>query len=374
VVGGGDRPTLAGAARFSGHCLLVIGLLYVVGRVVLAMPLVFLSLFAALLLTSLLMPVTNGLARLLPRSLAALASVLLGVGVVGGLLAFIIPRTVSRISESSDTLARRAEHLARQLTRLVPGPQPTLEELGTRVEQWVRQHAQELALGAASGLTELTTVLSGVLLTVVLVFFFVKDGQGLARAALSPLPPERRRLARAAVDRAWLTLSRWVRGTVLVAFIDAASIGVGLLLLRVPLALPLALLTFLGAFVPVIGALVGGTVAVLVAWALVGVKAALITLALVLAVQQVEGNILQPIIMGRVLPLHPAVVLLAVTAGTLLAGVAGAFVAVPLSAAVTAGMQAFFAEQRKRSPRDESRSDDLEDAPDGGDVQPPAHH
>jgi hypothetical protein len=185
------------------------------------------------------------------------------------------------------------------------------------------------------------------LLVLALTFFFVRDGSGMVRSAFSLLPPRRRRLAFAASDRAWRTLSQWVRGTVLVALIDAVGIGVGLMVLGVPLALPLALLTFLGAFVPVIGALVAGVVAVLVAWATVGTRDALITLGIVLAVQQVEGNILQPMVMGRVLPLHPAVLLLAVTAGAVVGGVAGAFVAVPLLATVTAGTQAFLAEGRK---------------------------
>ncbi|MFP2902784.1 AI-2E family transporter, partial [Corallococcus sp. 4LFB] len=305
----GSQPTLAGVARFCGRGLLIAGFVYVVSQVVQAMPLVFVSLFTTLLVTSLLMPVADRLGRFLPRTVAALASLLLAVGVVGGLLAFIIPRTVARISANSDTLARRLENLARSLAGLLPGPRTTLNDLGVEAEGWVRRHAQELALGAASGLSSIAGVLTGLFLVLALVFFFVKDGRGMVSAALAPLSPERRRMTRAALEGAWRTLSGWVRGTVLVALIDAVGIGVGLLLVRVPLALPLALLTFLGAFVPIIGALVAGVVAVVVAWALVGMKAAIIVLAIVLAVQQLEGNVLQPFIMGRVLPLHPAVVL-----------------------------------------------------------------
>jgi predicted PurR-regulated permease PerM len=370
----GSQPTLAGVARFSGRCLLIAGFVYVAGRVVQAVPLVFVSLFIALLVTSLLLPVADWLGRFLPRALAALAALLLGVSVVGGLFAFIIPRTIARITANSDTLARRIENLVRSLSIYLPGPQTTLDELGTQAEQWVRQNAQELAMGAASGLTSVAMVLTGVLLVLALVFFFMKDGHGLVRSALAPLSPERRRLARAALERAWLTLSRWVRGTVLVALIDAVGIGTGLLILRVPLALPLALLTFLGGFIPVIGALVAGVVAVVVAWALVGLKAALITLAIVLAVQQLEGNVLQPFIMGRVLPIHPAAVLLAVTAGTLLAGVSGAFVAVPLLAALTAGLQGYLAEQREAPASRDTGPDEPEGPADGMDAYPPAHH
>lgn len=371
------HPTLEGLARFSGRCLLVGGLLYVVGHVVRSLPFVFVSLFIALLLTSLLQPVTDWLTRRrLPPLVAALATVLLAVAGVGGLLAFIIPRTVARISSHVDLLAERARHLAVSLTRLVPGQKPSLDELGLHAERWVRQHAQELALGAASGLTTAATVLVGMMLVLVLTFFFMKDGRGLVRSALSPLPPRRRQLALAAGERAWRTLGQWVRGTVLVALADAVGVGVGLLVLGVPLALPLALLTFLSAFVPIIGALVAGALAVLVAWATMGTQDALLTLAIVLAVQQLEGNVLQPLVMGRVLPLHPAMVLLAVTAGVLLGGVAGAFVAVPLLAAVTAGTQAFLAEGRtlRARTRERERAGPREPPPAGPDGQWPAPH
>lgn len=356
------RPSLAGAARFSGRCLLVAGFVFVLGYIVSRLPLVFLPVFVALLFTSLLQPVTDWFARhRVPRSLAALAAVLLAVVLIGGLLAWIVPRTVSQLAANSDTLAQRAESLVRSLTRLLPGEQLTLDQVGERAEQWVGQHSRAITTGAASGVTALLTLLSGMLLSLVLTFFFLKDGSTLRRAALSPLSPERRRLARAATGRAWGTLGGWVRGTVVVALIDAVGIGVGLLILGVPLALPLALLTFLSAFVPVIGAVFAGAVAVLVAWATDGTRDALITLGIVLAVQQLESNVLQPMVMGRVLPLHPAVVLLGVTAGGLLAGIAGAFVAVPLLAALTAGAQALFEETREPPGRGETPPEEPED-------------
>lgn len=368
------HPTLAGMSRFCGRVLLVAGFLYVVGYVVQSLPLVFLSLFIALLLTSLLRPVADWLGRhRIPSSAAALASMLMGLTVVGGLLAFIIPRTISEVAEHADMLTERAQHLVRSLARFLPGQAPSLDELGRRVEQWGRQHAEEVATGAASGVTALSMGLTGLLLVLVLTFFFVRDGRGMVRTAFSVLSPMRRRLARAAADNAWGTLSRWVRGTALVALIDAAGIGIGLLILGVPLALPLALLTFLGAFVPVIGAVVAGVVAVLVAWATVGTQAALIALGIVLAVQQLEGNVLQPMIMGRILPLHPAVVLLAVTVGALVAGIAGALVAVPLLAAVTAGTQAFLAEGRQLRTRDTERVEPAQGPAVSEGAQPPAH-
>lgn len=132
----------------------------------------------------------------------------------------------------------------------------------------------------------------------------------------------------------WRVLARYARGMVVIAAVDAVGIGVALLVIGVPLALPLALLTFVAAFVPVLGATVAGAVAALVALAANGPMDALLVLAAVIAVQQAEGNLLEPLIMGHALRLHPAVVLIAVTAGALTAGVAGALIAVPLTAVI----------------------------------------
>jgi predicted PurR-regulated permease PerM len=369
------QPTLAGVARFCGRCLLVAGFLYVAGWIVRSLPLVFLSLFVALLLTSLLHPVAAWLGRRrLPPSLAALVAMLSGLVPVGGLLAFIIPRMASELSAHSDTLSQRAQHLVQSLDRFLPSQAPSVDELGAMATRWGRENAGMLASGAASGLTTLAAGLGGLLLVLVLTFFFVRDGRGMVGAALSLLSPERRRGARAAADKAWWTLSQWVRGTALVALMDATGIGLGLLILGVPMALSLALLTFLGAFVPVIGAVVAGMVAVLVAWATAGGQAALITLGIVLVVQQLEGNVLQPMVMGRILPLHPAVVLLAVTAGTLVAGISGAFVAVPLLAAVTAGMQALLAEAHEPRQRGVEHREEAEGSEASQEPSPPAHH
>ena len=130
----------------------------------------------------------------------------------------------------------------------------------------------------------------------------------------------------------WHTLVSYVRATVLVAFVDAVGIGIGLAVLRVPLALPLAALVFLGAFIPVIGATLTGVVAVLVALVTQGPVTALIVLAVVIAVQQLEGHVLQPLIMGRAVALHPLAVILAIATGVVVAGIVGGLVAVPLLA------------------------------------------
>jgi putative heme transporter len=173
-----------------------------------------------------------------------------------------------------------------------------------------------------------------VLLVFVLLFFLLKDGRGMWGWVLRRVS-DRSRPAFVEAGRAgWQTLAAYSRGIVAIAAIDASGIGLALVVLGVPLAFPLALITFLGAFVPIIGATVAGSVAVLVALAANGPATALLTAAAVIAVQQVEGNLLEPLIMKRQVRLHPVVVLVVVTAGTLLGGIAGAFVAVPIAAVV----------------------------------------
>jgi predicted PurR-regulated permease PerM len=185
--------------------------------------------------------------------------------------------------------------------------------------------------------------LTGFVLVLVVTFFFLRDGRRIWTYLVELLPVQARAPMAYAGDGAWGTLSGYVRATVLVAFIDAIGIGIGLWILQVPLAVPLAALVFLGAFVPIVGAFVSGSVAVLVA--LVDTPApgllegggfvkALMVLGLILLVQQVEGNVLQPVIMSRAVKIHALAVILAVTAGILVAGVIGALVAVPVVAVI----------------------------------------
>lgn len=150
------------------------------------------------------------------------------------------------------------------------------------------------------------------------------------------MPAHKQELVRASGKRAWDTLTAYVRGVVVIAVIDTIGIATGLVLLGVPFAFPLAVLVFFGAFFPIVGAFVSGLAAVLVALVTLGPTMALVVLGIVIAVQQLEGNVLQPVVMGHAVPLHPVVVLLAVTAGGLLAGIAGLAFAVPIAACLSA--------------------------------------
>jgi predicted PurR-regulated permease PerM len=182
-------------------------------------------------------------------------------------------------------------------------------------------------------------VLTGALLVLFATFFFLRDGRKIWRFIVRLLPVNARWSLSDAGDASWATLGAYVRATVLVAFIDALGIGLALLILRVPFPFPLAALVFLGAFIPIVGASVSGAVAVLVALVDKGWVVAVILLGAVILVQQLEGHVLQPIIMGRAVAIHPLAVIIGIASGVVLAGIIGALIAVPLIAVLNTGVR-----------------------------------
>ncbi len=320
------RLRLAGLA--SACVLATVGALFVLGYILVQLAPLTLAVAATLFLTALLYPVYIGLRRLkLPSALAARITLL------SLLTAIAIPVTVAWnaiAAQFSDLATRLSEGVARIRDLLASSGSPftpeQLDELGASASQWLQ------ASSLQSGARTITEVAGAILLSVVLLFFAFKDGSRMWGWTVSKAPENRRDLARDAGTQAWETLTRYARGTALIALIDALGIGAALLILNVPLAFPLALIVFVGAFVPILGATVTGSIAVLVALAANGPTTALLTLGAVILVQQIEGNLLEPLIMKRQVRLHPVVTLVAVTAGTLVWGIAGAFVAVPLTA------------------------------------------
>jgi predicted PurR-regulated permease PerM len=201
-------------------------------------------------------------------------------------------------------------------------------------EAWdaIQSNRNGILSGALSGTRIALEVLSGTAIALFATVFLLLDGPNIWRWCVRLFPRRSQQGVHEVGERSWLVLTAYVRGTVLIAFVDAVSIGLALAILRVPLAVPLAALVFVGAFVPIVGAFVSGFVAVVVALAARGPVVALLVLAAIIIVQQVEGHLLQPLVMGRLVRLHPLGVVVAVTAGTVLAGLVGAVVAVPLAA------------------------------------------
>ncbi|MCZ2857309.1 AI-2E family transporter [Blastococcus sp. VKM Ac-2987] len=296
----------------------------------LRLPLVTVAIAVALLLTAIVQPINRWLAaRGLPRALAALLSVLLLLGVLVGSGFLIGFRAADQLRNLTRPLAAGIDRIR---VWLIEGPLGLDPQQVTEARNAVVDRIFRLAPEPTAAASMALYALAAVILVAFLTFFLLKDGASMWAWVLRLVPARRREQVDGAGSAAWTTLSQYVRGVIIVALIDAVGIGAALLILGVPLWASLTLLTFLGAFVPLFGATVSGAVAVLVTLVTNGFTDAIIVLLAVLVVQQVEGNILQPLIVGRTLRLHPTVILVAVTAGSLLWGLAGALLAVPLVA------------------------------------------
>ncbi|BDZ42499.1 hypothetical protein GCM10025865_17980 [Paraoerskovia sediminicola] len=193
--------------------------------------------------------------------------------------------------------------------------------------------------GALAGVSQTADFVAGFFIMIVVLFFFLKDGPVIWEFLLRPFEGHRYERGRRVGTATISTLGGYVRGTAIVALVDAAGIGIGLAIVGVPLVLPLSVLVFLLAFIPLVGATLAGILAALVALVAVGPVEALIVVAIVVVVNQLEGDFLQPIVMGRTLSLHPLVILIALTAGTVLVGITGAVLAVPVAASIWRAIQ-----------------------------------
>ncbi|MEU1645761.1 AI-2E family transporter [Micromonospora zamorensis] len=323
-------PWLVRTAVLWSACLVVIVAgLYLLGKVAVLLAPLAIALAATIFLTALLDPVLLLLRRLhLPSALAALCTVLLLLGILVGVGALVWNLTASQFDQLSQELTQGVERSRDFVTSTLPVTEAQLDRLVDQARQGLSGSSPDPVAGARTA----TEVFGSALLALVLLFFLLKDGRSMWHWLVSRMSGATQPVMAEAGRAGWQTLGAYSRGTMLIAAIDALGIGLALVVLRVPLALPLALITFLGGFVPIIGATVAGAVAVLVALAANGPTTALLTLAAVIAVQQIEGNLLEPLVMKRQVRLHPAVILVAVTAGTLIAGIAGAFVSVPITA------------------------------------------
>jgi putative heme transporter len=330
------------AAGWSWRMLVIVAaaavVLWLVGR----LRLVLIPLAIALLLAALLTPAVRWLRRQahFPRSLATATVLVGGLIVVAGTLTLVITQFVNGFPD----LAAKSTDGIRQIQHwLKTGPlHLSNEQLGNTADaaqQWLDTHRDTLASGALSTAGTVVEVLASGFLVLFATFFFLRDGGRIWRFLVGLLPAAAREPMARAGERSWLTLVAYVKATVVVAFIDAVGIGLALLILRVPFALPLAALVFLSSFIPIVGATVSGAVAVLVALVTRGPLVALVVLIAVVLVQQLESHVLQPLIMGRAVAIHPLAVIVAIATGVVLAGIIGALVAVPVVAVLNTGIR-----------------------------------
>ncbi|GAA2331792.1 AI-2E family transporter [Dactylosporangium salmoneum] len=325
------------AGAWSWRVILFVVAAYLLLRVLGVLSVVVIPVAVALLLAALLEPAAAALrSRGVNRSLAAGTVLVTGLLVVGGGLTLIVQTFISQFDALATQVGQGVDQVQ---TWLGQGPlhlsDAQLSGAVDELRQTVTTHQGALTSGALSTAATLTEVLAGFFVVLFTLFFFLRDGGQIWQFLCRMLPrPARVPVARAG-HYSWHTLVSYVRATVLVAFVDAVGIGIGLAVLRVPLAA----LVFLGAFIPVVGATLSGGIAVLVALVTHGPVTALIVLGIVVAVQQLEGHVLQPLIMGRAVALHPLAVILAIATGVVTAGLVGGLVAVPLLAVVNTAVR-----------------------------------
>ncbi|NJQ00510.1 AI-2E family transporter [Streptomyces zingiberis] len=324
------------ASEVGWRLLVLAGTLWVAMQVISTVRLVVFSFVIGLLITALLQPTVAMLRRRgVPRGPATALTFVGGI-VFMGLIGWFV---VWQVMENIDNLSSQLQDGIQELKRwLLNSPFHVTEEQINQIAQnlsdAVGSNTEAITSAGLQGVTVVIEVASGLALAMFSALFLLYDGRKIWDWLLKLMPASARDGVAGAGPRAWLTLTAYVRGTVVVALIDAIFIGIGIYFLGVPMAVPLAVIIFLSAFVPLVGAVVSGALAVIVAIVTNGVFTALWVLVVVLAVQQIEGHVLQPLILGRAVRVHPLAVVLAVTAGGLVAGIGGAVVAVPLVAVV----------------------------------------
>ena len=331
-------PILRRASDWSWRLLVVAAAVLALVYFLAELRLVVLPVFVAVLIASILSPV----ARLLERRglRPALATWIVFGGfllVLGGILTLIVPATADEFADLGPVVSEGVDDVEQWL---VDGPldlsradlERYREEAGERASEFLRSSSGSVVKGAVA----VAETLAGIVLAFVLTFFFVKDGPKFQRWWLDHLPPDRRDVARDCAGAAWGALSGFLRGAAAIGVVEAIIIGLTLWLVGGSLVAPVMVLTFLAAFFPVVGAVVAGIVATLVALVTGGPGDALVVGIVCILVQQFDNDLLAPLIYGRFIHLHPVVVLVTITAGGTLGGIAGAFLAVPVAAVIAA--------------------------------------
>lgn len=336
-----DRTVVAGGMIKSASLwairLVVIGFfLYLLGEIIGSFWQGILPVVLSLIVCTVLSPIASKLRQFkFPSALASIISILLFVIIVGGIFSFVAPD----FARQSQSLYLQAVEGIQRLQLWAQGPPLNLNaaDIGSYVDEvanWIQQQAGSIAGSFISGVGTATNVVITLVVMTVMTFFFLKDGHKF-------LPWIRQATSRRAgwhlteaLTRGWNTLGGYIRAQALVSLIDAVVIGAGLYAVGVPLAMALAIITFMAGFIPLIGAIVAGALSVLIALVSLGFTEALIVLGLVLLVQQLEGNVLSPWLQSKAMNLHPVIVLVSVTVGGALFNLIGAFLAVPAAAMI----------------------------------------
>jgi predicted PurR-regulated permease PerM len=364
------EPIVRKAAAWSWRLLVIFAALLALLWVIARLEIIVVPVLLALMLSALLVQAVDWLdQRGAPRGGAVALVLLTGLAILGGIMTFVIsqfiiglPDLVNQVTRSIDTtrnwLIEGPLHLSRQ----------QIENAGNAAIQALQNNQAKLTSGALSTAATVTEILTAALLTMFTLIFFLYGGRNIWAYVTKIFPTDVRDRVRAAGNAGYGSLVGYVRATFLVALVDAVGVGTGLAIMSVPLALPLASLVFLGAFIPLVGAVVSGFLAVVVALLTKGFVYALMTLGVLIGVNQLEAHILQPLVMGRAVSIHPLAVVLAISTGGVLAGVVGALLAVPTVAFLNNAFQVLLADDpaaaAKRTEAPESEASILQAEPD----------
>jgi len=348
-----------GFGRVAMRSLQVLAVLAVVAVFVLVvtqLTLIVIPVLIALVLAAAISPLVSFLRRKgLPSMLATWIALVALVALLSGILWLVVRAVVNQWGDLRDQALEGFDELQAYVQNL---PFDITEEQIQSVRESLSGllASDAVGSGAIAGVSQTVDVVAGFFIMIVVLFFFLKDGPKIWEFLLRPFDGHRYERGKRIGDTTVRTLGGYVRGTAVVAAVDAVAIGIGLAIVGVPLVIPLSVLVFLLAFIPLVGATVAGILAALVAFVAVGPVEALIVVAIVIVVNQLEGDFLQPVVMGRALRLHPLVILIALTAGTVLAGLTGAVLAVPIAASIWRAVQVWdgpdlparFARQKRR--------------------------
>ena len=349
--GGSGAPGAQGAevprwlqtgAAWSWRLLLLAIAAYIVARVAAVLYLVVVPCAAAILLTALLQPLTGRLRRAGLGPLGATwCTLLLAIAALAGAV-FLV---TNRVQAEYPTLVNQFKHTTAQVQSWLAGPPfhlrtGSLQRLSNDVVKYLGQHKSLVEGTVVTGSRIVVEILAGVVLCFFVSFFLIKDGDRIWAWLTGRLEARRKRRTDLAGHAAWQAIVYYVRGTVAVAAIHAIVMGITLTIMGAPLVAPLTLFMFLAAFVPLVGMLVAGGLAILVVLATKGWIAALILFGIMIVMNQLEGHLLQPQVVGKMVRLHPLAVILVLAVGGVVAGIAGAVVAVPITAAVTSAARA----------------------------------
>jgi putative heme transporter len=369
------EPLVRKTAAWSWRLLVILAAVVAFFWVVAKLEVIVVPVLLALMMSALLVPVVDWLDRRgLPRGGAVALVLLGGFALLGGILTFVITQFVVGLPDLTEQVSRSIDTTRRWL---IEGPAHLRSEqitnAGNAAIQALHNNQSKLTSGALSTAATITEMLTAAVLVLFTLIFFLYGGRNIFAYVSRLFPADVRDRVMEAGRAGYGSLIGYVRATFLVALTDAAGVGTGLAIMGVPLALPLASLVFLGAFIPLIGALISGLVAVVVALLAKGIVYALLTLGLLVVINQIESHLLQPLVMGRAVSIHPLGVVLAISTGGVLAGIVGALLAVPTVAFLNNAIQVLLAKDPADEAEKLTETDDavmVEATPDHPDGKP----